>query len=158
MSSFAVELAALSEGELPGLLGFLADWPSLPFRYVSVHGPSKDRVMADEELAALLGELPPFVDSIVLHSDAFGQPSAFGGLGSRAVIENMDARKQDGRSAGNSSRPIRFSPRRASASMSRMRGRLTRRWHSPTSSWTRSRRGSGMSTSARSPPPERTCR
>ena len=97
VSSFAVELAALSEGELPGLLEFLAERPSLPFRYVSVHGPSKDRVMSNADLAALLAELPLLVDSIVLHSDSIGQPSAFGGLGSRAVIENMDARKHDGR-------------------------------------------------------------
>ena len=55
--------------------------------------------MSDVELAGLLTELPLFVDSIVLHSDAIGQPSAFGGVGSRAVIENMDARKHDGRTA-----------------------------------------------------------
>ena len=41
VSSFAVELTALGEDELPALLEFLAQAPPLPFRYVSVHGPSK---------------------------------------------------------------------------------------------------------------------
>ena len=35
-SSFAVELAALSETELPGLLAFLHGAPPLPFRYADV--------------------------------------------------------------------------------------------------------------------------
>lgn len=37
-STLAVELAALSEPELPGLLEFLADRPALPFHFISVHG------------------------------------------------------------------------------------------------------------------------
>ena len=42
-SGFAIELSALSEDELEGLVAYLRDAPPLPFRFVSVHGPSKDR-------------------------------------------------------------------------------------------------------------------
>lgn len=41
VSPFAVELSALSEGELDGLAGYLDSNPRLPFRYLSIHGPSK---------------------------------------------------------------------------------------------------------------------
>ena len=38
-----------------GLVAFLRRAPPLPFRFVSVHGPSKDRRMSDDELVSLLG-------------------------------------------------------------------------------------------------------
>lgn len=97
VSSFAVELTALGEDELPALLGFLAEDPPLPFRYVSVHGPSKGRQMAEAELVALLAELPPFVDAIVLHPDEIKDPARYRPLGSRLLIENMDSRKTAGK-------------------------------------------------------------
>jgi Xylose isomerase-like TIM barrel len=99
VSSFAVELTALREDELPGLLKYLSDAPTLPFRYVSVHGPSKARQMPEEELAALLAELPPFVSAIVLHPDQIGDPRLYARLGSRLVIENMDSRKTSGQTS-----------------------------------------------------------
>ena len=97
VSSFAVELTALGEDELPGLLSFLADEPRLPFRYVSVHGPSKARQMPEADLVAQLAELPPFVDAIVLHPDQIEDPSLYLRLGSRLLIENMDSRKVSGK-------------------------------------------------------------
>jgi hypothetical protein len=97
LSSFAVELAALDEGELPSLVDFLDTAPPLPFRYLSVHGPSKGRRMLEDGLAARLAELPGFVDAIVLHPDQIQDPGAYAGLGGRLVIENMDARKSTGR-------------------------------------------------------------
>lgn len=93
VSSFAIELAALNEDELPGLLDFLAAEPSLPFRYLSVHGPSKGRRMPERELVARLGGLPVSVDAIVLHPDRISDASLYAEMGSRLVIENMDARK-----------------------------------------------------------------
>lgn len=96
LSSFAVELAALAEDELPALLDFLADEPSLPFRYVSVHGPSKERRMGESDLIARLAALPQFVDAIVLHPDQIDDPTHYAALRGRLVIENMDARKQAG--------------------------------------------------------------
>lgn len=96
ISSFAVELAALGEDEIPDLLSFLASGMPLPFRYLSVHGPSKGRRMPEEELVARLSELPGVVDAIVLHPDRIGDPALYVSLGARLVIENMDARKSSG--------------------------------------------------------------
>jgi hypothetical protein len=98
-SSFAVELAALSEPELPGLVRYLSDGPSLPFLFVSVHAPSKSRRIPELDMVSMLRELPPRVDAIVVHPDAIGSPDLYRPLGRRLVIENMDARKGDGRTA-----------------------------------------------------------
>ena len=98
-STFAVELAALSEAELPGLQAFLDDAPALPFRYLSVHAPVKHRRMGEEELVARLADLPPWVDAIVVHPDVMDEPARYARLGSALVIENMDTRKGFGRTA-----------------------------------------------------------
>jgi hypothetical protein len=98
-SSFAVELAALSEHELPGLLAFLADAPPLPFRYLSVHAPTKHLRMSDDELVTALTQLPPWVDAIVVHPDVIEDVAAYRRLGSVLVVENMDPRKSAGRTA-----------------------------------------------------------
>lgn len=99
VSSFAVELTALGEDELPPLLRFLAEEPPLPFRYVSVHGPSKERRMPEGELVSQLAGLPPFVDAIVLHPDQMDDPTQYAALGGRLLIENMDSRKEAGKYA-----------------------------------------------------------
>jgi len=97
VSSFAVELTALSEDELPSMLDFLASAPALPFRYVSVHGPSKARQMPEVDLVAQLAGVPAFVDAIVLHPDKIEDAALYASLGERLVIENMDSRKSAGR-------------------------------------------------------------
>jgi hypothetical protein len=99
-SSFAVELAALSEDELPGLQSFLDAAPALPFRYLSVHAPVKHRRMGEGELVARLAELPPSVDAIVVHPDVMDEPERYRRLGAALVIENMDTRKARGRTTG----------------------------------------------------------
>jgi hypothetical protein len=96
VSSFAVEMAALSEPELPSLLRFLAPMPALPFRYLSVHAPIKHREVSEAELVAELAALPPFVDAIVVHPDQIEDPAAYRALGARLTIENMDSRKASG--------------------------------------------------------------
>lgn len=98
-SSFAVELAALSENELPGLLAFLDDAPPLPFRYLSVHAPVKHLRMSDDELVAALLGLPESVDAIVVHPDVIEDVAPYRRLGSALVVENMDPRKSAGRTA-----------------------------------------------------------
>ncbi|HYF27818.1 MAG TPA: TIM barrel protein [Baekduia sp.] len=98
-SVFAVELAALAEPELPGLAAWLRDAPALPFRYVSVHAPTKHRSRSDEEVVALLEPLLPRVDAVVMHPDVIADPAAWRRLGGTLVLENMDARKADGRTA-----------------------------------------------------------
>ena len=97
VSSLAVELSAISEPELDGLLSYLRAAPRLPFRYVSVHGPSKERALAESDLVRQLGTLPSWVDGIVMHPDTLADPSAYRALGRRLLLENMDDRKQDGR-------------------------------------------------------------
>lgn len=99
VSSVAAELSAISEPELPDLLDFLAAVPRLPFRYLSVHGPSKQRLLAEEDLVRLLARIPAWVDAIVLHPDTMDTPPAFRSLGRRLLIENMDTRKHRGQTA-----------------------------------------------------------
>jgi hypothetical protein len=97
VSSFAVELAALSEPELAPLIDYLERISSLPFLYLSVHAPTKQRSLAEAEFVEVLAGLPAFVDSIVVHPDLIEDPAAYRPLGSRLVVENMDARKRSGR-------------------------------------------------------------
>jgi hypothetical protein len=96
VSTFAIELSALSEGELPGLVAFLAERPRLPFHYLSVHAPTKQRTLSDARLVQALGALPPHVDAIVVHPDQVAEPAAWRPLGRRLVLENMDGRKASG--------------------------------------------------------------
>lgn len=99
VSSLAVELSAVSEPELDGLIRYLGQAPRLPFRYVSVHGPSKQRELPEDELVKRLDGLPHWVDAVVMHPDTLSDLSAFRRLGRRLLLENMDSRKNDGRSA-----------------------------------------------------------
>lgn len=96
ISPFAIELSALSEAELPSLVLFLKSQSSLPFRYVSVHGPSKGRRMEEERLVEELLILAPHVSAIVMHPDTIERPQAFRPLGHKLLLENMDARKEVG--------------------------------------------------------------
>jgi len=99
VSTYAVELSALSGDELPGLIAYLDRKPRLPFRYVSVHAPVKKRLSDEATEVRQLGELPLWVRSIVTHPDALSDPGPYRALGTRLVLENMDDRKTTGRSA-----------------------------------------------------------
>jgi hypothetical protein len=96
-STFAAELAALSEPEFGKLRDFLVHDPPLPFRYLSVHAPVKEREAPENDLVDWLLALPLSVNSIVTHPEAIDNPVPYLALGSRLVIENMDARKSGGR-------------------------------------------------------------
>lgn len=97
VSSFAVELSALSERELPSLAEYLRGSRSLPFRYISIHGPSKDRQMDEEKLVTSLAQLLPLADGIVMHPDTMEDLQLYRPLGQGLLLENMDARKSWGR-------------------------------------------------------------
>ncbi len=98
VSSMAVELSALSSQELPGLLDYLRSAPRLPFLFMSVHAPSKDR--GDEErLVRDLCDIPSWIDAIVVHPDTISDPALYQQLGRRLALENMDLRKADGHTA-----------------------------------------------------------
>jgi hypothetical protein len=98
-STFAVELAALSADELPELLHFLTTAPALPFHFISLHAPSKGRRLREKQLVAMLMEVVRCVDAVVVHPDTIDDPARYAALGSALVLENMDARKRDGRTA-----------------------------------------------------------
>jgi hypothetical protein len=95
-SKFATEFSVLSEGEVEGLEDYLAAQPTLPFRYLSIHGPSKDRVMAEHDLVAALVRLSVRAEAIVMHPDTIENPKPFLALDRTLVLENMDAGKNDG--------------------------------------------------------------
>jgi hypothetical protein len=99
VSTYAVELSALSEGELPGLISYLAAKPRLPFSYVSVHAPAKGRLLDGAGSVRVLSELPEWVRSIVTHPDVLAELTPYRALGTRLVLENMDGRKRTGRTA-----------------------------------------------------------
>ena len=100
VSTYAVELSALSGSELPGLISYLGSKPRLPFGYVSVHAPVKGVAADEASTAQTLGRLPLFVRSIVAHPGALTYVPPYRSLGTRLVLENMDSRKHTGRTAG----------------------------------------------------------
>ena len=95
----AVELSALSEPELPGLIEWLDAGPSLPFRWVAAHAPTKARAMSEVALVAMLARLSPHVEAIVMHPDTMSEATLYRPLGSKLVVENMDTRKPIGQRA-----------------------------------------------------------
>lgn len=97
ISRFAIELSALSEPELPSLSEFLREGPNLPFRYISLHGPSKSLAGDEEALVAALAGVVRYADAVVIHPDTIDDPAHFRPLGPRLLIENMDSRKETGR-------------------------------------------------------------
>jgi hypothetical protein len=99
LSPFTAEFAALTESELPGLAAYLTQDASLPFRYLSVHAPSKELRMSEAKLVDTLARLPARVDAIVVHPDVIDDPAEYRRLGARLVLENMDSRKAGGRTA-----------------------------------------------------------
>lgn len=97
VSPFAIELSALSETELPSLSRYLGSGRSLPFRYISIHGPSKHRQMDEENLVSELVQLAAYANGVVMHPDTLDQPELYRPLGQKLLLENMDARKPTGR-------------------------------------------------------------
>lgn len=95
-SSSAVELSALSEDEVEPLLSFLENGASLPFRFQSVHGPAKNRVLEEPELVDLLRAFDGLCDGVVMHPDTMLDVPAYRLLGRTLIVENLDARKGSG--------------------------------------------------------------
>jgi hypothetical protein len=99
VSLLAVELSALSEPELPVLLDWLEARPSLPFRWVAAHGPTKGRAMPEDKLVEMLDRLARHVEAIVLHPDTMDDLALYRQLGAKLSVENMDTRKPVGQHA-----------------------------------------------------------
>ena len=71
----------------------------MPFRYVSVHAPVKNRELDEAATITMLAGLPLWVRSLVAHPDSVSDMGRYRGLGTRLVLENMDDRKVTGRVA-----------------------------------------------------------
>lgn len=99
-SSFAVELSALMAEELPALVRYLEEQEPLPFRYLAVHGPAQGWQGTAAELVDVLTEVARNADAIVMHPYSLREPDSYRRLGRTLAIENMDARKADGRTTG----------------------------------------------------------
>jgi hypothetical protein len=95
----AVELSALRDHELRGLMEAAPALELKQFSYVSVHAPSRF-AQTDEARAAEL--LRPCIERewpIILHPDAIQDHGCWRDFGSLLCLENMDGRKDDGRTA-----------------------------------------------------------
>jgi hypothetical protein len=105
-----IELSALREDELPALVGALDRLHLDGYRYVSVHAPSRLRTITE---AAVADMLQPCIDRkwhIVLHPDAIGDHGCWRDFGRWLCVENMDKRKEAGRTAGELRRHFRELP------------------------------------------------
>jgi hypothetical protein len=94
-----IELSALREEELPTLMGALDRLHLHGYKYVSVHAPSRLRTINEAVVADMLR---PCVDRewhVVLHPDAIGDHGLWRDFGRWLCIENMDKRKESGRTA-----------------------------------------------------------
>jgi len=93
----AVELSALRIAEVEPLLRALPSLSLDRYKYISFHAPSAFREDEEEYLVSLLSKLPA-AWPIVLHPDAIYRASRWTSLAARLAIENMDRRKNTGRS------------------------------------------------------------
>jgi hypothetical protein len=94
----AVELSALRMAEVEPLLRALPELDLSAYAYISLHAPSSFQREDEQRLVSLLSGLPA-AWPIVLHPDAIYEPLHWAPIASRLAIENMDRRKNIGRSA-----------------------------------------------------------
>ena len=96
-SAGALELAgARDRDDLAALLAYLAGGGPPGDAALSLHAPAG---IDAGEVADLLVGLPARVERVIAHPDRLGDPAALAPLGPRLVLENMNARKRDGRTA-----------------------------------------------------------
>src|SRR5258708_3795793 len=94
----AIELSALRLRELPALVDALPALDLARFSYVAVHAPSSFTEAEEKTVIAKLGQVPPSYP-IVLHPDTIHDFTMWSAFGPQLLIENMDRRKTDGRTA-----------------------------------------------------------
>jgi len=97
-SMTAVELSALRLPELPALLNVLPHLSLSKFSYISFHAPSRFSGDDEERVVELLHRVPTDWP-IILHPDTIHDSGKWRAFGSQLAIENMDRRKELGRSA-----------------------------------------------------------
>jgi Xylose isomerase-like TIM barrel len=95
----SIELSALRYSELPTLLSALRDLPLEHYQYIAVHAPSQFQEDKENEVAHLLKEFVPGDWPIIVHPDTLHDFSVWRPFGRQLAIENMDRRKEIGRTA-----------------------------------------------------------
>jgi hypothetical protein len=105
----AVELSALRMSEVEPLLRALPEIDLSAYAYVSFHAPSSFQREEEQHLVSLLSGLPANWP-IVLHPDTIHQPLHWAPIASRLALENMDRRKNTGRSAAELKQIFRLLP------------------------------------------------
>jgi hypothetical protein len=101
LSTKAVELSALREDELDPLLGLLSslDTELKQFEYVSFHAPSKRCRFTEADFVGKLRQVAARGWAIIVHPDVIEDFDLWRSLGAAVCIENMDKRKEIGRTA-----------------------------------------------------------
>jgi hypothetical protein len=99
----AVELSAIRLSELPELIEEIPALDLHRFTYIALHAPSSFDQSEEPGVAKLLARVPE-TWKIILHPDTIHSPENWTRFGARLVLENMDRRKFDGRSADEMSR------------------------------------------------------
>lgn len=95
----AIELSALRAHELLALMHRLPALDLRRFAYISIHAPSRFEDLGEAEAARLLRPCIENGWSVVIHPDAIHDEACWAPFGELLCIENMDKRKQVGRSA-----------------------------------------------------------
>jgi hypothetical protein len=102
-SAGVVELGAHTLEDLTVLEDYIASPASQAelqrFDEVSVHGPTAPPGLDWTNVSERLAQLPRLIARVVLHPDVLAEPGELLPVGPRAVVENMDVTKLDGRTA-----------------------------------------------------------
>jgi sugar phosphate isomerase/epimerase len=92
-----VELSALRLPELAPLVESVGALDLTQYRFVSVHAPGRIPASEESRVVRLLQEFAERKWPIVLHPDAISNVAIWDDLGPNLLLENMDKRKQTGR-------------------------------------------------------------
>ena len=95
-SMTAVELSALRLQELPVLIEALPKLDLGQYSYIAFHAPSRFAAEEESGVVELLRRVPRKWP-IIVHPDTIHDFEMWVGFGNRIAIENMDRRKNDGR-------------------------------------------------------------
>ena len=94
----AVELSALRLHELPTLIEVLSRLDLTKYDYISFHAPSRFERDEEDRIVQSLAAVPKKYP-IILHPDTVHNSAKWRQFGSQLAIENMDRRKEVGRTA-----------------------------------------------------------
>lgn len=94
-----IELSALRQAELAPLVGALDSLDLSPYRYISVHAPSKYDPANEVEIVSILRKVASRGWPIILHPDAIHDAAQWNSFGPLLLIENMDKRNNFGRTS-----------------------------------------------------------